>query len=92
MPAYRVASLRPDESGRKTFEFAKSLGVETILANPEPASLAAIDQLANEFAINVAISASQPGAFVTGCGAAQRPHRRQRGSRRLEIAQARIVE
>ncbi len=65
MPAYRVASLRPDESGRKTFEFAKSLGVETILANPEPASLAAIDQLANEFAINVAISASQPGAFVT---------------------------
>ncbi len=60
MPAYRVASLGPDENGRKTFEFAKSLGVETIVANPERTSLAAIDQLANEFAVNVALDGRDP--------------------------------
>jgi type 1 glutamine amidotransferase len=64
MPAYRVASLGPDENGRKTFEFAKSLGVETIVADPEPASLAAIDQLANEFAINVAMDGRNPKSLA----------------------------
>jgi type 1 glutamine amidotransferase len=65
MPAYRVTTLGPDENGRKTFEFAKSLGVETIVADPEPASLAAIGKLANEFAINVATSARDPKTLAT---------------------------
>ena len=56
MAAYHVDSFGPDESTRrKVFEFAKSLGVEMIVAAPEPASLPAIDKLANEFGINVAI-------------------------------------
>jgi type 1 glutamine amidotransferase/sugar phosphate isomerase/epimerase len=53
MVAYHVDGLGPDD--RKVFEFAKSLGVEMIIAAPDPASLAGIDKLANEFGINVAI-------------------------------------
>jgi type 1 glutamine amidotransferase/sugar phosphate isomerase/epimerase len=56
MVAYHVDSFGPDESTRrKVFEFAKSLGVEMIVVAPEPAALPAIDKLANEFGINVAI-------------------------------------
>ncbi len=37
MPAYFIATIGPDEStGRKLFEFAKSLGVETIVSAPLP--------------------------------------------------------
>jgi len=53
MVAYHVDGLGPDD--RKVFEFAKSLGVEMIIAAPDPASLPGIDKLANEFGINVAI-------------------------------------
>ena len=53
MVAYHVDGLGPDD--RNVFEFAKSLGVEMIIAAPDPASLAGIDKLANEFGINVAI-------------------------------------
>jgi type 1 glutamine amidotransferase/sugar phosphate isomerase/epimerase len=56
MVAYDVDSFGPDDSTRrKVFEFAKSLGVEMIVVAPEPAALPAIDKLANEFGINVAI-------------------------------------
>ena len=56
MPAYFTADIGADEAtNRKVFEFAKSLGVETIVAAPDPARLPAIDQLANEFGINVAL-------------------------------------
>jgi type 1 glutamine amidotransferase/sugar phosphate isomerase/epimerase len=56
MPAYFTATIGPDENSiRKLFEFAKALGVETIVASPAPESLPAIDILANQFEINVAI-------------------------------------
>ncbi len=61
--AYHVAHLGPDENGRKTFEFAKSLGVETIVAGAEPASLGGVDRLADEFGINVALDARNPKAL-----------------------------
>jgi type 1 glutamine amidotransferase len=63
MAAYHVTALTPDDNGRKIFEFARSMGVETIFADPEPASLAAIDRLAGEFGINVALTAPTPGEF-----------------------------
>ena len=56
MPVYFTATIGPEESAsRKLFEFAKGLGVETIVSSPSPESLPAIDKLANEFGINVAI-------------------------------------
>ena len=56
MTAYHVETLGPNDSARrKTFEFAKALGVETIVSPLEATSLAAAEQLANEFGINVAV-------------------------------------
>jgi type 1 glutamine amidotransferase len=56
MPVYFTATIGPDESAiRKLFEFAKGLGVETIVSSPAPELLPAIDRLANEFEINVAM-------------------------------------
>jgi len=66
--AYHVTRLGPDENGRKTFEFARSLGVETIVAEAEPASLGAVDRLADEFAINVAMDARNPKALAGTIG------------------------
>ena len=40
---------------RKLFEFAKSLGVETIIGSPDAASLNTLAKLADEFSINVAL-------------------------------------
>ena len=56
MLAYRVDTLGPDDTTRrKVFEFAKAMGVEMIVSIAMPASLPAIDKLANEFDINFAI-------------------------------------
>jgi hypothetical protein len=56
MPAYRLESFPADEaSRRKVFEFAKDLGVETIIARGEASPLPALDKLATEFAVNVAL-------------------------------------
>jgi type 1 glutamine amidotransferase len=56
MPAYRVATFpAADDARRKLFQFAKDLGVETIVAAPDPESLPAIDSLASEFGVNVAL-------------------------------------
>ena len=56
MPAYYTHDF-PDgeEAARKLFQFAKSLAVETIVSEPAAGQLAAIDKLANEYGINVAI-------------------------------------
>lgn len=55
MVGYRVATLPPDEaSRRKWFDFAKNLGVETIIV-PSEASLAGLDKLGTEFTLRVAI-------------------------------------
>jgi len=56
MVAYHVDSLGPDDAvRRKVLVFAKSMGVEMIISAPDPASLPAIDKLAGEIGINVAI-------------------------------------
>jgi type 1 glutamine amidotransferase len=56
MPVYATPAIGDDEpTARKVFEFAKSLGVETIAVERIPQNLAAIDKLANEFAVNVAL-------------------------------------
>ena len=56
MLAYRVDTLGPDDATRrKVFEFAKAMGVEMIVSAAVPASLPAIDKLANEFDINFAM-------------------------------------
>jgi sugar phosphate isomerase/epimerase len=56
MVAYHVDSLGPDDAvRRKVFEFAKSMGAEMIISAPDPASLPAIDKLADEIGINFAI-------------------------------------
>src|SRR5271157_4016535 len=61
MPVYFTAAIGPDEkSSRQLFEFAKALNVETIVSDPAPESLAAIDKLANEFGVNVALAHGNP--------------------------------
>jgi len=56
MPAYFTPLIDSDEnSRRRLFGFAKDLGVETIISDPDPQSLPEIDRLANEYGINVAL-------------------------------------
>lgn len=63
MPVYNADSVSNGEgceqSPRRLFEFAKDLGVEVIVCSPEPGSLPILDQLANEFEINVALQNSR---------------------------------
>src|SRR6267143_5212009 len=56
MPVYHVGDVGKDESTwSKLFDFAKALGIETIVCNPDPASLTSVDTLASSANINVAI-------------------------------------
>jgi type 1 glutamine amidotransferase len=56
MPVYLMPALSEDDQiARKTFEFAKSLSVETLAVAQMPASLVAIESLADEFGVNVAL-------------------------------------
>ncbi len=56
MAAYRVETISSDEASlRKLFEFAQSLGVETIVASPDPKLLTVLDRLAGEFGVKVAL-------------------------------------
>jgi type 1 glutamine amidotransferase len=56
MPVYFTAEISDDEQiARKQFEFAKSLGVETFVVDRTPKALPAIETLANEFGVNVAL-------------------------------------
>ncbi len=56
MPAYHVDSIPSDEaSANKLFAFAKELGVDTIVTSAAPSSLSALDKLATQNGINVAI-------------------------------------
>ena len=57
MPVYVTAEISEDEQiSRKQFEFAKSLGVETLAVERTPKSLPAIEKLADEYGINVALT------------------------------------
>jgi hypothetical protein len=59
MPVYFTTAINEDEQiARKQFEFAKSLGVETLAAERTPKSLPLIEKLAEEFGVNVALSGS----------------------------------
>ncbi len=49
-------------ANRKTFEFAKALGIRNISADPEPESFANLDELVKEFDIRVAIHNHGPRA------------------------------
>jgi type 1 glutamine amidotransferase/sugar phosphate isomerase/epimerase len=56
MPAYLIPTMKPDERAlRRLFEFAKNLGIETIVSSPSAETLPALDKLAEEFGINVAL-------------------------------------
>ena len=51
-----IVALPPNEAqSRKVFEFAKKLGVDTIVAEPEPAALDTVEKLCKEYNIKVAI-------------------------------------
>ncbi len=51
-----VVKLPPDEAeSRKVFEFAKRLGIDTLVAEPEPAALDTVEKLCKEYNIKVAI-------------------------------------
>ncbi len=56
---YRADPFPPDAAGtRKLFAFARKLGIETVIAAPDPARLEAIEKLCDEFEIQLAIPAS----------------------------------
>jgi sugar phosphate isomerase/epimerase len=42
-------------AGRKTFDFAKDMGIETLVAEPAEADLPELDKLCGEYQINIAI-------------------------------------
>jgi sugar phosphate isomerase/epimerase len=53
---YGVVGLGKDEAAnRKIFDFAKDMGIQTIVAEPEPGSFDLLDKLTEEYKINVAI-------------------------------------
>ena len=53
---YGVVILWKDEAeSRKTFEFAKDMGVETLVAEPEKDAFDTVEKLCEEYGINVAL-------------------------------------
>lgn len=53
---YGVIELGADEAAnRQVFEFAKKMGIETIVSEPTPENLAKVDKLCQAYQINVAI-------------------------------------
>jgi type 1 glutamine amidotransferase len=59
MPVYFTAEISGDEpTARKQFEFAKSLGVETVVVSRMPTAFPVLEKLADEFGVNVALSGS----------------------------------
>ena len=44
-----------EADARKVFDFAKAMGIETIVSEPKPKDLPMLDKLANEYGINIAI-------------------------------------
>jgi sugar phosphate isomerase/epimerase len=53
---YGVVSLGTDEkTARKVFDFAKDMGIKTIVSEPDPKMMDTLDKLTEEYKINVAI-------------------------------------
>ena len=56
MVNYGVVGLGSDErADRKIFDFARNMGIETIVSEPEPGCFDLLDRLTDEYGINVAI-------------------------------------
>ncbi len=54
--SFGVTGLNKDDAtNRKTFEFARKMGIRTIVSEPDPAALDQIEKLVREFDIRVAI-------------------------------------
>lgn len=53
--SYGVVRLKDEAEARKSFEFAKKMGIKTITAEPPQDAMKMVDKLANEYEINVAI-------------------------------------
>jgi type 1 glutamine amidotransferase len=69
LAAYRAGAVPPDESSmRRLFEFAKAVNAEMIVASAAPAALPALDRLAGEFGINVALENPNPSALSSQFG------------------------
>ena len=70
LAAYRVDSIpSDDESSRKLFAFAKELGVQVIVTRSMPSSLSAVDKLAGETGVNVAIECKgDPKSVMSAIG------------------------
>jgi type 1 glutamine amidotransferase len=71
MPAYVVGDLGVSEpTARKVFEFAKNLGVETLVVERAPDRL--MDKLADEYGINIALSGTPTMVLEALQGRSQR--------------------
>lgn len=75
MTAYRVDSIPSDQSSAgKLFAFAKELGVETVVTSAMPASLSAVDKLAGDSGVKVAIAIDGDPKTVMGAIGSLSPH------------------
>ena len=73
MPAYHVDSIDGDESSsRKLFEFAKSMGVATIVSAHATNALPAVNKLAEEYGINVAVCGNPDSVLAAEAGLGKR--------------------
>jgi type 1 glutamine amidotransferase len=73
MPVYFTGEISEDEQiARKQFEFAKSLGIETLAVERTPKSLPAVEKLADEYGINVALSGNPKAVLEALQGRGQR--------------------
>jgi type 1 glutamine amidotransferase/sugar phosphate isomerase/epimerase len=75
MTAYRVASIPSDEAGaNKLFTFAKEMGVQIIVTSSMPSSPSALDKLAGDKGINVAIAVDGDPKTVMSAIGSLSPH------------------
>ena len=89
---YGVVGLGNDEAeNRKVFEFAKKMGIETIVSEPPQDAFTLLDKLTEEYGINVAlhnhpqaVPLLESGHGSCGVQGAQQAHRRMRGYRSLD--------
>jgi sugar phosphate isomerase/epimerase len=83
LAGYGVVPLGNDaDADRRIFEFAKSLGLEYVSADPDPHSFDAIDKLVEEFGVGVGIHNHGPGhryAKIATISAAIKDHHAKLG-------------
>ncbi len=66
MLAYHVDHIGADEnSQRKVLSFAKSLGVATVVCNPEASLLPGLDKLAEQIDLNLAVEGKDPKSAMS---------------------------